>query len=169
MSDEEVRFIDMQELMSVIKKDIESESERAIAIMFGVLIEELLKRQLSGVFLTGDTSKNVLKHTGALGTIDAKIKIAYCLELISKTEKTAIEKIQEIRNKFAHINQIDFSSPELSRKLDELALFMGHDLQHLNDQVEGEAKVKFLVCCTQVVMKLNTKRNLDDRGPATSR
>ena len=81
--------------------EFQDESDRATAILGGVFLDEHL-RQLIANALAGE--KGVVDEllNGPLQNFASRIKLAYCLRLISSSEYADIQLIRDIRNSFAH-------------------------------------------------------------------
>ena len=96
-------------------------------------LEKLLRHNCNKSDITND----LLQPSGVLGSLSAKYKIAYCLNLISKIAYDDIRYIAKIRNRFAHTEnpQLDFTNDQISdycRNLQSPEIFL--------KQVNGEYK-----------------------------
>lgn len=82
--------------------------ERAVAIVGGAFLDNLLERVLSN-FMVDDPreSQRLLGVERPLGTYGARVAAAYSFGLICKTVRDDLRIIGKIRNKFAH--QLDTS------------------------------------------------------------
>jgi DNA-binding MltR family transcriptional regulator len=92
--------IDFNEFM----KELNKETDRG-AFLFGVtFIDELLKDLLTFFFDKNekDFIEKTFDYNGPLGTFSSRIKIAYCLCLITKDEYDDLDKLRDLRNDFAH-------------------------------------------------------------------
>jgi DNA-binding MltR family transcriptional regulator len=87
--------------------EFQKETPRAAVILSGAFLDNLL-RDLIASFMIDDV-KTVNELLGSeksfetpLSSFDARIKTAYCLGLISKSEYHDLKLIKGIRNRFAH-------------------------------------------------------------------
>jgi len=88
-------------------EEFQKETPRAAVILSGAFLDNLL-RELIGSFMI-DNTKIVDELLGTenvseapLSSFSARIKTAYCLGLISKSEYDDLNLIKKIRNRFAH-------------------------------------------------------------------
>ena len=97
-------------------KGFETESDRACAILAGVLLDELLKHLLQRVMIE-DAPNKIFDYPGALSSFSAKIDAAYYFSHLSRDEYEEMGHIRKIRNEFAH--QLDpglaFDSPRIHK------------------------------------------------------
>lgn len=97
---------------------LEKESDRGAVLVGTAYLENLLEKQLKYHF-DPDSKKTkivdeLFKFESALGTFSSKIKICYCLNLITKDMYSDFEIIRKIRNLCAHsANKIFFGSKEI--------------------------------------------------------
>lgn len=75
-------------------------SERTLAIISGVDLEELLGNILSNIFIDDKQAENTLQQV--FNTFYSKIEVAYSLGLISSDEYVDLNITRKIRNYFAH-------------------------------------------------------------------
>jgi len=93
-------------------------SDRASAILGATYLETSLK-QLIVCFLIDDpkATHQLLNEEGPLGSFHARLKAAYCMGLLSKTEYHDLNLIIEIRNMFANAIEINsFTNNEIRDK-----------------------------------------------------
>lgn len=86
-----------------LDKEFEGQSERGIAIVGASFLDGLLQA-LFEVFLLVDekVTPTLFDPFNSLSTFSSKIKLAYCLGLISKHEHDYLNTVRKIRNIFAH-------------------------------------------------------------------
>jgi hypothetical protein len=105
----------LQDLLS----ELEGESDRAAAIVGAAWMDGILAELLSLSLIDHKESKDLLK--GTLGLYLRRVKVAFCLGIITDSEKSDLETIGEIRNLFAHkIHRSSFNNSKvhtLCRKL----------------------------------------------------
>ncbi len=98
--------------------DFQHKSDRASAILGATYLETSLK-QLIACFFVDDpqATHRLLSEEGPLGSFHARLKAAYCMGLLSKTEYHDLNLIIEIRNAFANAIEINsFTSNEIQDK-----------------------------------------------------
>ena len=86
-------------------------SDRAVAIVGGALVEELLTRALK-YFLRPDATsmEELFSFSGPLGTFSAKIRMGYHLGCYGEEVRRDLDILRRIRNDFAHELQATFST-----------------------------------------------------------
>lgn len=97
--------------------EINSGSDRAVAVVWGSLVEDALRHQLTvGMeHLTSDEKKNLFAATGPVDTFGGKVIVAHGMNLISREEERKLSIIKEIRNAFAHaFTPLTFDTPEVA-------------------------------------------------------
>jgi DNA-binding MltR family transcriptional regulator len=98
-----------------------SESDRGAVLLGAALIEESLKKLLRQFLIEDSETAEKLFWKGPLQSAGASNQIAYCLGLISKQELEDIERIQQIRNQFAHqLLKVRFENNEIEKSCVEL-------------------------------------------------
>jgi len=107
-----------EQLMKKFRKAmsaISHETEMVCVVMSATLIDHALGAILKKYFFTSSsTSDKLLKPSGTIGSLQAKVDVLYCLGLLSETGKDNIEFIARIRNKFAHsLDDASFEDPEI--------------------------------------------------------
>ncbi len=89
---------DAQELYRLLLKS----SDLAAALLCASYLDAVLASLLHAHFAKSKVADNLLDVRGVLGTVSARLDLAYVLRLISKPLYQKILKILEIRNAFAH-------------------------------------------------------------------
>lgn len=81
----------------------DEENDRALAIVGATFLDTQLEH-LARSFLIEDQSEvdKLLSYDQPLGTFGNRIRMAYCLGLISKTIRDDLRLVAKIRNRFAH-------------------------------------------------------------------
>jgi hypothetical protein len=105
----------------------ESDSDRAVGLVGGALVESLLDEVLVAHTVQGETTTALLRShiapAGALGAFSLKIHLAHLMSLYSQTVYEDLKDIKEVRNRFAHRLEIDsFSHPEVKDRCLRLRL-----------------------------------------------
>ncbi len=98
------------------------QSDRAVAVVSGSILEEILERMLLAFCLPHpNISKNLFDGLTPLSTFGAKIDISYHLGLINDIEYCDLKLIKRIRNEFAHsIKGINFDADAIKNRCYEL-------------------------------------------------
>lgn len=91
------------EYFSDFLKEFQGESDRGAALVGAALLDKQLHDLLLSHFLDKKESLELLEGGSApLGTFSARIKMSYCLSLITDFEHRELQLIRKIRNEFAH-------------------------------------------------------------------
>jgi hypothetical protein len=111
---------------AAISQKMASYPDRAVSIIMGAGIEDDLE-DLVLARMRIDLSKTdkalLLDGDGVISRFSAKITVAFALGLIGPETRRDLTRIKDIRNAFAHArSDIDFSTPEISKKCSELEL-----------------------------------------------
>lgn len=104
-------------------QDIDRESDRGLAVLGAAYLHECL-----GWLIASFLVKNATKADGTakwpLESPAARIRAAYYMGLISGDEHHDLEKINQIRNQFAHDPRVlSFSEADIARECNELRLW----------------------------------------------
>lgn len=88
-----------------LQREFDGTSDRAVAIVAGAFLDELLQELLCEFFVDQPASENkkLFEGTGPLATFSSKIEIAFRVGLVSKGEHRSLHTIRGIRNEFAHV------------------------------------------------------------------
>ena len=108
-------------------EEFQNETPRAAVIISGAFLDSLL-RDLLASFMIENDKKAVDELLGTennsdtpLSSFGARIKLAYCLGLISAVEYNDLKCIKFIRNKFAHkLHGYSFDEKEVVKYCDKL-------------------------------------------------
>lgn len=94
LSDDEVQILET----------LDHDSDRAVAVIVGAMIENRLERGLKVRMPTTDKDalNKVFQFSGPLGSFSAKIDVAYLNGLLTKDAYEDMVRFKDIRNKFAH-------------------------------------------------------------------
>jgi len=72
--------------------------------------------------LSNKLRKELFEGFGPFSSFSAKIKVAYCMKLISVSIWRDLNAVREIRNKFAHTKEtLSFDHPEITKLIDKLS------------------------------------------------
>lgn len=102
--------------------ELQGESERAAAVIGGAMLDYSVSKLLLA-FLIDDPSEveSLLEDHGPISSFNAKIRLAYCLGLITRNQREDLLVIAKIRNHFAHkLHDASFSNPEIVIACDKL-------------------------------------------------
>ncbi len=99
-----------------LEAEVHGLSDRASAILLGSILESSLTTFLSRKLrpeLNKKERKRLFDYEGPLGTLSAKIMLAYAMELIGPVTRHDLDLIRLLRNGFAHSRRhIDFDTPQ---------------------------------------------------------
>lgn len=91
------------EYFSCFLKEFQDETDRGAALVGAALLDKQLHGLLLSHFLDKKESLELLEGGSApLGTFSARIKVTFCLGLITDLEHGELQLIRKIRNEFAH-------------------------------------------------------------------
>ena len=105
------------------------EKDRAAVILACSFFDDILSRLLKAYFVDGKISRELIYGGNApLGTFSSRIKCNYALGLLSKEEYDDLNRLRNLRNKFAHEwNYLDLNNDKMSsicRSMDHIRLDM---------------------------------------------
>jgi DNA-binding MltR family transcriptional regulator len=110
--------------MDYILTEIMNPSDRACALIVSSLLDNALISLLATQMreATEEERKPLFYGEAAfLGSFSAKIRLAYVLGLISKSQRDDLNTIKDIRNTFAHSTKfLEFSHQLISKECDSL-------------------------------------------------
>ena len=87
---------------SELLKEFQEESDRGAALVGGALIDSRLKRILISHLINSKIIKELFGGANApLGSLSSRIKLCFCLGLITELEYKEVNYIRKIRNGFA--------------------------------------------------------------------
>lgn len=97
---------------------LDFDSDRAVALVFGSMVESRLERViLSRSQRNGKIEERLFQPSGALGSLSVKIDLAFLMGLISPEAHADLVNLKDIRNLFAHkTNSRDFESQQVRDK-----------------------------------------------------
>lgn len=129
-------------------------NDRAIVIVGIAYVEDLLLYCLHSFFPSGSsTINNMLSHKGFLGTYTSKVNLLYGLGFLSKIVKQDLDKLGEIRNKFAHKTTISFNLEEIEKLV--IDLNWHKHVMLMEAPIEATTKEKFKVGVNCIVSHLS--------------
>ena len=89
--------------LAVFMKELQSETDRGLPLVAAALIDDLLSETLRSFFIENGSADKILKGASApIGTMSARLNLCHALGFIDDYEKSEIELIRKIRNRFAH-------------------------------------------------------------------
>lgn len=106
-----------------LTEELEGESDRALAVLAAAYLDFLLGEILILQMKVSEKKARELLlngESGVISTFSAKIRLAYCLGLISDSQKKDLNIIRGIRNGFAHKFDMSFSESVIADKCREL-------------------------------------------------
>lgn len=89
--------------LAAFTQELQNETDRGLPLVAAALIDELLADSLRNFFVEDCSVEKLLDGASApLGTLSARLNLCHALGLIDDYEKSEIEIIRKIRNRFAH-------------------------------------------------------------------
>jgi len=126
-----------------ILETLDHDSDRAVAVIVGSMIENRLQRALR-VRMPQDKKAidKVFKYPGPLSSFAAKIDVAYLNGLVSKDAYEDLKRFKDIRNDFAHELDIrNFNSESIKIIADQLKLI---DEYVVDGAPDSQGNMKFM-------------------------
>lgn len=127
-----------------VNAELVDSSDRVAVLVGATILDMQLERLLRGFFVDDEQEVNKLiasaNQSAPLSSFSARIRTAYCLGLIHKSERDDLSAIREIRNVFAHnILNCTFDNSDVVKICKNWVLF-----QTLLDESVGHTyRVKF--------------------------
>jgi hypothetical protein len=106
-----------------ILHEMDSADDRTAAIVAAAFVENNLALAILARLriLTEAEQRNLFENRGILADFSAKIDMGYALNIYGSLVRDDLDKIGQIRNRFAHDLQVrDFDNPEVAGKCDAL-------------------------------------------------
>ena len=126
-----------------ILETLDHDSDRAVAVIVGSMVESRLQRALK-VRMPQDKKAidKVFKYPGSLSSFAAKIDVAYLNGLVSKDAYEDLKRFKDIRNDFAHELDIrNFNSESIKIAADRLKLI---DEYVVDGAPDAKGNMKFM-------------------------
>lgn len=161
---------------------INHQEDLIMVVVSASYVDYTLAALLNAHFVDSSKAEKVLAPGGCLGTLVSKAELAYLLGLITKEDRTNVEKIAEIRNKFAHrIDGISFGDEEVEKWCDDLEnillrsdIPLGSELAKLKDggvKHANRSKMRFkltaIILCTRITLNALSAKKCTELQPTT--
>jgi len=110
MTEEDLKYF------SGFLSEFQKETDRGAALVGAALIDTRVERTLRGHFVNKRIADELLSGGNApIGTLSARMKLAYSLGLITRLEFQECDLIRKIRNEFAHdVHGLSFRTPKIA-------------------------------------------------------
>lgn len=82
--------------------EIHGETDRGAAILAHAYLDHTLREAIESLFVNKQRTAKGMLETGALGTFAAKAQLLYCLGFFGPNILQDLNKINDVRNLFAH-------------------------------------------------------------------
>lgn len=137
----------------VFLTEFNKETDRGAALAAAAMIDELLRRVLSGFLVANKGAKALLDGFNApLGTLSSRIAASFALGLISEREHRECELIRKIRNEFAHQVKVSFESAKVLGLCSQLQM-AAQDYGN----VEVDTRGRFTTAAVALVLHLTNR------------
>jgi DNA-binding MltR family transcriptional regulator len=163
----------MFEFREAERLEIASSTDRAAAILCATYVDSAMETLLRGVMVyevpnakTGRL-KDVFGY-GPCGSYSNKNLLCYALGLISLNLHTDIAIIGEVRNKFAHNNEIaSFDHPTIAKLIDGkfTVATVGTRMGGALEKREVSRRERFLHAASEIAVPLTRRRNRPEFTP----
>ena len=140
----------------------EVDSDRAVAIVAGAVLDEMLRRLLSIVIVDEEIARKLLgDYAAPLRTFSARINALYAFRILSKEHYEILNTIRDIRNSFAH--EVDWSFAEPTTSMRCLALHL--DYVVYPPGMENDPRTRFIQIASGICGVMNGQLyNFNVRG-----
>jgi len=102
------------------QKRYKGESDRAVAILAAVYLENCLEEYLRLRLVEGAGLERLFNPLGPLGGFSAKIELAFAVGLLPVSVRDDLRRINKVRNLFAHkLDPQTFDSPDIKALCDQ--------------------------------------------------
>ena len=154
-------YEELTELSKPFWDSLEKESDRAVAVIVGCLLDNILDKLLRAFFVKDPQVRNLFTNDHILRTFFAKINIAYFSGLISSVVYHDLKLIGEIRNRFAHevTSGLSFNDKVIVQKIN-LCELRPKTIDHKNIP-----KLKFVIIVQQIIALIGSSEQLLRRIP----
>ena len=101
----------------------ENESDRAVAIVTAILLDNLLEQLIKTSYVKDPNVNTIFKDEHVLRSFYAKTNIAYFSGLIPKDVHHDLKLICDIRNKFAHdvVAELKFDDDRIAQRINQFS------------------------------------------------
>lgn len=120
-------------------KELSEGNDRSSAIVGAAFVDEHLRQLLASFMIDEEHSVDELLGTGIsetpLSSFGPRITAAYCLGLITRSQRDDLRRIKLIRNEFAHsLHGCSFENEEIKKKCASLEIVNTHLTQPLTSR-----------------------------------
>jgi DNA-binding MltR family transcriptional regulator len=107
-------------------RDLQRETDRGVALAGAAFVADALRALINAAFVNDiEIAERLLDGERPLGTMSARIDIAYALGLIGPDMRRQANILRQIRNSFAHEHQpADLAAPGLKSAVDGLRIYL---------------------------------------------
>src|SRR5712691_2396503 len=90
-------------ILASMEEEFHDSPDRVLAIVSGAYLDSLIDQLLKAAFVPDEEeTEKLIGIYGPLGSNGARCRLAYCLGLISATERDDLANIAKIRKEFDH-------------------------------------------------------------------
>lgn len=123
-----------------IDKDILEADDRVAAIVSVAVLDEHLRLAIEHRFLVKqDSELTLLEQSQALGSLGAKIELAWAMGLIGKSARNDFKLLKDIRNAFAHMALVEYEK----------------NWESMSFETEAIAKLCQKLCCVDIFVNID--------------
>jgi hypothetical protein len=156
----------------VTKREIRTgRSDRAVAILIAIQLEEALHQALLGWLrpLSKTEHNQIFGATAPLSGFAARIRMSYAMGVIGSKTRDELNVIREVRNAFAHSGrELSFDTPEVRNACAFLSAAywqMGGQEARRGRKVPGrDARDRYHAAAENIIFRLQV-REPPDQGP----
>jgi len=118
-------WITLSDRDDLIIKEIETQSDRAAALIAQAYMEERLVEAIKARLVDDhdDVINRIFKGTGPIASFSSRIDLGLVIGLYTAQVHALLRKIKEIRNDFAHLSApVSFDTPSIAARCENLNL-----------------------------------------------
>jgi DNA-binding MltR family transcriptional regulator len=130
------------------------ESGRGVVLIAAAMLDEVLEKSIRAFLVENDGVDGLLKGSNApIGTLSARINLAYSLGLLSRAEYEECHRLRKIRNQFAHDIHVSFSNQQVIDLCANLNLYVKQ-----NDETRKHPREKFEIGALGIILCLTNRQ-----------
>jgi DNA-binding MltR family transcriptional regulator len=143
-----------KEFLGALKVWNDEESGRGVVLIAAAMLDEVLEKCIRAFLVEDDEVDGLLKGSNApIGTLWARINLAYSLGILSRAEYEECHRFRKIRNQFAHHIHVSFSNQQVIDLCANLNLYVKH-----NDETRKHPRGKFEIAALGIILCLTNRQ-----------
>jgi len=149
--------------------EFQGESDRAAAVLGPAVLDDLLAQLIKASSVSPRLAKDLLGINKPLGAFGARISLAEAMGLISEDEAKDLNRLRDIRNKFAHrLHGLTFASQTVSESCRHFRCVTAACESNTQFAAEFPTGARFAFNLTTALLAMYLTRRLRAATPATA-